>query len=180
MPESIKYTIFSTKWGYFGLAAGKSGILKTCLPGLGREKIALYLLKNPESAQYDKHLLKAVQEEVIAYFEGTAVNFGLDLPIAMDGLSGFCRSVLTVCRGISFGQTISYGQLAERIGRSGAGRAVGRALAKNPAGLIIPCHRIVRSDGKIGGFSAIGGTGLKAKLIRHEHEIFRLNHASRL
>ena len=77
---------------------------------------------------------------------------------------------MTACRDIKFGQTISYSGLAKRIGRAGSARAVGNALAKNPLPLIIPCHRVVRNDGKIGGFSAKGGITLKKKMLELEHQ----------
>jgi O-6-methylguanine DNA methyltransferase len=75
---------------------------------------------------------------------------------------------LSKCRYVRFGQTITYTQLAEKIGRPLAARAVGNALAKNPLPLIIPCHRIIRSDGSAGKFSTAGGSKLKRKLIKHE------------
>ncbi len=89
----------------------------------------------------------------------------------MQRITEFTNQVLTACRDIRFGQTISYGRLAQKIDRPAAARATGCALAKNPLPLIIPCHRVVRSDGKIGGFSAIGGTNLKAKLLELEKQV---------
>ena len=181
MQKTIKYTIFKTKWGYFGLAGTKYGLLRTHLPGPEPEKIKSQLLKNSSlvnresSIQYqvsriefDRTFFKATQEQIAAYFEGTRVNFR-DITIVLDGFSFFVSSVLTACRNIGFGRTISYSGLAKKLGRPAAARAVGTALAKNPLPLIIPCHRVVRSDGKIGGFSAPGGKELKAKLLKHEH-----------
>jgi O-6-methylguanine DNA methyltransferase len=86
-------------------------------------------------------------------------------------LSLFAGRVLTACGDIKFGQTISYGRLAKKIGRAGAARAVGGALAKNRLPLIIPCHRVIRSDGKIGGFSAAGGTTIKKGMLELERKI---------
>ena len=77
---------------------------------------------------------------------------------------------MTACRDIRFGQTVSYGRLAEMAGKPGAARAVGRALAKNPLPLIIPCHRVICANGKIGGFSAPGGVTLKKRLLQLEQE----------
>ncbi len=191
MQKVIKYVIFKTKWGYFGLAGTEHALCQSQLPGPKPEKIESLLLKNllapnrvprqsrdrkgavihehrVSSINFDKTFFKTLQEQIAAYFEGTCVNFSRDIPLALDGLSSFGISVLTACRAIEFGQTITYGRLAKKSGRPNASRAVGSVLAKNPLPLIIPCHRIIRSDGKIGGFSALGGTNLKKRLLLNE------------
>ncbi len=168
---TIKYTIFKTEWGYFGLAAVDNGLLRSCLPLARREKVKSQLLQNLPEPRYDKALFKTAQEKITAYFEGACVNVSRDIPIVLDGLSYFTSSVLIACRDIEFGQTLSYAGLAKKIDRPSAYRAVGRALAKNPLPLIIPCHRVICNDGKIGGFSAAGGINLKEKLLKHEYQI---------
>jgi methylated-DNA-[protein]-cysteine S-methyltransferase len=170
MQKATRYTIFKTKWGYFGLAGTELGLLRTCLPGPELGKIKSQLLENLCAARYDKALFKVLREQITAYFDGAYVNFDKDIPIITDGLSLFAMQVLDTCRDIRFGETISYGGLAKEIGRAGAARAVGRALAKNPLPLIIPCHRVVRSDGKIGGFSAAGGITLKKRMLKLERQ----------
>jgi len=170
MQEATRYTIFKTKWGYFGLAGTELGLLRTCLPGPELGKIKSQLLENLCAARYDKALFKVLREQITAYFDGAYVNFDKDIPIVLAGFSLFTRRVLDVCRDIGFGQTVSYGRLAEMVGKDGAARAVGGALAKNPLPLIIPCHRVVRSDGKIGGFSAAGGVTLKKRMLELEHQ----------
>lgn len=170
MQKATRYTIFKTKWGHFGLAGTKYGLLRTCLPGPELGKIKSQLLENLYAARYDKALFKVLREQITAYFDGAYVNFDKDIPIITDGLSLFAGQVLDTCRDIGFGQTVSYGRLAEMAGKSGAARAVGGALAKNPLPLIVPCHRVVRSDGKIGGFSAAGGTTIKKRLLKLERQ----------
>lgn len=174
MQNITRYTIFNTKWGYFGLAGTELGLLRTHLPGPRPEKIMSGLLKNLPPARHDKGLFKTTRERVIAYFEGASVDFNYEIPIILDGLSEFAVSVLAACRDIKFGVTKSYSELAKNIGRPSAARAIGNALAKNPLPLIIPCHRAICSDGKIGGFSAPGGKNLKAKLLKHEKQVIRL------
>ena len=187
MQKVTKYTIFETKWGYFGLAGNENGLLRTCLPNNNPEKIKSRLLTISQAPRFEKQLFNTVQEQIIAYFacpacpeynrrersrrKGACVNFSFDIPIILDGLSIFHRSVLTTCRSIKSGEIITYSALAQKIGRPGAARAVGNALAQNPLPLIIPCHRVIRSDGKIGGFSAAGGTKTKIKLLRYEQQI---------
>ncbi len=164
MADVAKYTIFKTKWGYFGLAANEKGLLRTCLPCPTR-KIAKSCLLNGNSPRFDKNLLKSLQDIIVAYFNGQTVKF--DIPLGIN-LPRFTNKVLSACRKIPAGKTVSYSQLARMIGNAGAARAVGSALAKNPIPLIIPCHRVIHSDGKIGNFSAFGGTDTKKKLLALE------------
>jgi O-6-methylguanine DNA methyltransferase len=195
MEKPIKYVIFKTKWGYFGLAGTESGLLRTFLPHNNPDKVKSRLLKDLSflnrvsrnehpvaghesrvighgsqvaSIEFDRTFFKAIQEQIAAYFEGAYVNFNPDIFVMLDGFSRFCTSVLTACRNVSFGQTITYGELAKKLSRPLAARAVGNALAKNPLPLIIPCHRVIRSDGSLGGFSGRGGLSLKRKLLLHE------------
>ena len=168
----IKYTIFRTKWGHFGLAGIEKGLLRTCLPLSNQESVKSQLLSVLEAPRFEKRFFKIAQDQITAYFEGAYVNF-TDIPIALDGLSDFCSSVLTACRGIRFGQVITYSELAKKMNRPAASQAVGNALAKNPLPLIVPCHRIIRSDGQLGGFSAPGGISTKAKLLKHEQQALR-------
>ena len=193
MQKAIKYTIFYTKWGFFGLAGTGYALCTTCLPLPEPEKVESQLLKHlpliirdssirrkascgehqASSIEFDKTFFKTLQDQITTYFEGARVNFTRDIPVVLDGFSSFCRSVLTACREIKFGQTVSYSELAKKVGRPAASRAVGNALAENPLPLIIPCHRVVRSNGKLGGFSAPGGISLKKKMLELECEALR-------
>ena len=170
MQKVRKYVIFKTKWGYFGLAGTESGLCRTQLPAPDPKKIESRLLKNLPDAQFDETFFKILQERIASYFEGSCVNFSPDIPVVLDGFGGFSRKVLTACRNIKFGETISYCGLAKKAARPAASRAVGKALAKNPLPLIIPCHRVLRTDGKMGGFSAPGGISFKKKLLTLEHK----------
>ena len=173
MQKVIKYVIFQTKWGHFGLAGTKSALCRTQLPGPEPKIIESRLLKNCRNAQFDNTFFKILQERIVAYFEGSCVNFSLDIPVELDGFGGFSREVLTACREIEFGQRITYAGLAKKAGSPSASRAVGSALAKNPLPLIIPCHRVLRTDGKMGGFSAPGGISLKKRMLTLEHKTIK-------
>jgi methylated-DNA-[protein]-cysteine S-methyltransferase len=168
MQKAIKYTIFKTEWGYFGLAGAEGRLLASRLPIAEYETAKSYLLKGLENARCDRMLFRELAEQITAYFEGSYVDFDKDIPVIFDRLSGFARGVLTACRDVSFGETISYGGLAERVGRPGAARAVGRVMANNPLPLIIPCHRVIYSNGGTGGFGAIGGVKLKKRMLELE------------
>ncbi len=166
MDTQMKYTIFNTAWGYFGLVADKKGLLRTCLPCRSRKIAERHLLAGVDNSRFDKNLLKPLQKQIIAYFEGKPARF--NTPLVLDSLSPFARKVLAACEKIPAGKTASYSQLAGMIGKPRASRAVGSALARNPIPLIIPCHRIIHSDGSLGNFSAQGGTCTKKKLLALE------------
>ncbi len=170
MQKKIRYTIFKTRWGYFGLAGGKEKLLRTCLPMTGRNDVKCRLLKGLEEVKFEKGIFRDLQGQISAYFDGSYINFDRDIPVALDGFSAFGRGVLNVCRNITYGKTMSYGEVADRIGKAGAGRAVGRVLAKNPLPLIIPCHRVICAGGGLGGFSAAGGISYKRRLLELERQ----------
>ena len=104
-----------------------------------------------------------VAREIEEFFAGKRRTF--DFPLAPKG-SGFQKSVWAELVKIPFGETISYGELARRIGNPAASRAVGRANATNPIALIVPCHRVIGSNGKLTGYA--GGIDLKEKLLAWE------------
>ncbi|MCD6350920.1 MAG: methylated-DNA--[protein]-cysteine S-methyltransferase [Armatimonadetes bacterium] len=98
-------------------------------------------------------------EEVKQYFAGQLRHF--TVPVQLEGLTDFQRAVLRACEAIPYGVLVSYGALASKVaGSSRAARAVGQALRANPVPVFIPCHRVVRSDGRLGGF----GAGLEWKV----------------
>lgn len=120
-------------------------------------------------AKEDENLYPELRKSITDYYKGTYVDFKeLPLSIVYPRFSGFGCKVLKVCKGVPLGKTITYSQLAKRAGFPKAARAVGNILAKNPLPLIIPCHRVVRSDSKIGKFSAPGGGKMKKKMLEYE------------
>ena len=171
MQKVTKYVVFKTKWGYFGLFGTESALCRTRLPGPESQKIESRLLKKLPDARFDSSYFKILQKQIAVYFEGSHVNFGPDIPLALDGLAVFSSKVLTACRKIEFGQRTTYSGLAKKAGRPDACRAVGNALANNPLPLIIPCHRVLRTDGKMGGFSAPGGIVLKERMLELERRV---------
>ncbi len=114
-------------------------------------------------ARHDPRLFPHLQKQLRDYFDGRSVEF--DVPVDFSPLSPFQRKVLSACAEIGYGRTMTYGQLARRIGSPHAARAVGGALARNPIPLVIPCHRVIAGDGSLGGFSAPQGVTLKRRLL---------------
>ena len=94
--------------------------------------------------------LDRVALQIDEYFDGR--RHGFELPVDLNELNTFQRSVLTACAAIPFGSVASYGDLAATIGHPGAARAVGNALGGNPVAIVIPCHRVIAAGGRIGGF----------------------------
>lgn len=110
--------------------------------------------------------IEKVIVDVQRYFSGEKADFK-NVPIDMISISPFQKKVYEATRMIPFGQVKTYGDIAKEIGSPFAARAVGGALGRNPIALIIPCHRVISSNG-IGGFSAFGGTKTKLKLLSLE------------
>ena len=98
-----------------------------------------------------------------ALLDGTAVDLDA-LPLDLDDRPAWDRLVLEGVRAIPRGSTASYGEIARRIGRPGAARAVGGAVGRNPVGLLIPCHRVIAGDGGLGGYGAAAWGGIEAAL----------------
>jgi methylated-DNA-[protein]-cysteine S-methyltransferase len=105
----------------------------------------------------------SVRKQLTEYFTGKRRDFELDL--SMSG-TDFQQTVWAELRRIPYGETISYAQLAHRVGNPAASRAVGSANGKNPIPIIVPCHRVIASGGKLGGFG--GGLDTKQWLLDHE------------
>ena len=111
-------------------------------------------------------ILRAAATQFEEYFRGLRTTF--DLPLAPTG-TPFQRAAWEVLRTIPFGQTMTYGEQARRLGGANKARAVGAANGRNPLPIIIPCHRVIGADGSLTGFAA--GVERKAWLLRHEAEI---------
>ena len=162
----MQYAIFDTAWGHFGFVAENRRLIATFLPRARREIIAAIRASWPEAVE-TQHSLPRFQRDIVAYFEGKPVRFSADIDVST--MPPFHRLVLEACRRIPYGRTASYGDLARAAGRPNAARAVGGAMAHNPLPLVVPCHRVLRSDGSIGGFSSVRGVAEKLKLLRLEN-----------
>ena len=110
-------------------------------------------------------ILAAASAQLAEYFAGDRVEF--DLPLDLIG-TGFQKAAWLALTDVPYGETSSYGEQAERIGRAGAFRAVGAANSKNPIPIVLPCHRIVGADGSLTGFA--GGLAMKQRLLALEQD----------
>ncbi len=108
--------------------------------------------------------LSAALHQLGEYFDRKRRHF--DLPLDFSGATKFQKRIYERLMGIPYGRIVSYGDIADEMGEPGAARAVGQAVGANPLPIIVPCHRVVRSDGKLGGYS--GGLRQKVALLRIE------------
>lgn len=110
---------------------------------------------------------EAFEQDLSAYFFGQALSVEWE-HLDMSGLTPLQQNVLRAVAAIPFGRVRSYGDIARAVGRPGAGRFVGNVMARNPFPILIPCHRVVRSDGSVGGFG--GGPALKKAMLKMESD----------
>ena len=162
----MQYAVFDTAWGVFGFVAQDQRLVATFLPRARREILAAIRASWAEAVETQR-LLPRFQRDIVAYFEGKPVHFSVDIDVS--AMPPFHRLALEACRRIPYGRTASYGDLARAAGKLSAARAVGGAMAHNPLPLVVPCHRVLRSDGSIGGFSSPRGVAEKLRLLRLEN-----------
>lgn len=161
--SEVKLDVFQTRIGWIGLAWTPRGILWLVLPRGSRNEV-LHELQQEFVDGVSASAPAEIKKELTEYAEGKRREF--DLPLDWSLVKPFQRAVLTVALKIPFGETRTYGWIARAIGKPQAARAVGRALATNPIPLILPCHRVVGSDGSLTGYG--GGLPLKKKLLEME------------
>ncbi len=162
----IRYDIVPTAWGSFVALFTDRGLRATVLPNQRKGSLDRFVRRNWPDAVRATRPFKNLRSAVARYFSGRPVTF--DLPIDLSGMTDFQQCVLEACQSISYGQVASYADLARAVGSPRASRAVGSTMAINPLPLIVPCHRVVRSDGSLGGFSAPTGVNFKRRLLNLE------------
>lgn len=118
-----------------------------------------------EPTQYESIHLDSVKQWLDSYFSRKELN---ELEFDLSGVNGFHKQALEELSKTNVGDTLTYSELAARTGNPKASRAVGTAMAKNPLCLLIPCHRVLRSDGSLGGYSGYGALKTKQELLSHE------------
>jgi O-6-methylguanine DNA methyltransferase len=163
------WTTFSTSLGVCGVSWTSRGIDSFSLPVATGAAIETRLTsitghaKAPSPPPCVKELIRKVR----AHTKGHAQDFS-EVPLSFTGISEFMLSVFQAARKIPSGTVTTYGELARLIGNPNAARAVGSALGNNPIPLLVPCHRVIASSGKLGGFSAPGGLETKVALLECE------------
>ena len=166
----LRYIVFGTVLGWVGVLGSQKGLVKLVLPQSSCGK-ALNLLKAFALEWHDRTLGEAeagyfgdLPQRIRDYLKGERVSFPDELDLSWG--SPFQRGVWQVTRSIGYGETRSYAWVADRLEKPGAARAVGQALARNVVPIVIPCHRVICSNGDLGGFS--GGGDWKRRLLELE------------
>jgi methylated-DNA-[protein]-cysteine S-methyltransferase len=159
----VAWTVEDTPVGPLALAATPVGLVRV---GFGHEDEVLEDLASHVSPRVVRlpARLDAVRRQLDEYFAGHRRRF--DVPLDRRLSRGYRLAVLEELSRVPFGQTVSYKDLAERTGKPNASRAVGTAMATNPIPIVVPCHRVLRTGGALGGYG--GGLETKVWLLRHE------------
>jgi len=158
--------LYRTDWGWGAIVKGAQGIKHVVLPEHEHETLRLILAAMYPKLDYEEKAIDPVKEALLRYFGGERVCF--DFLLDLSEHTPFKRSVYAATQGIPYGEVRTYGWISDQIGRSRATRAVGQALRCNPIPIIIPCHRVVRKDGTLGGFLSRTGVDFKIRLLQLE------------
>jgi O-6-methylguanine DNA methyltransferase len=165
--EAIRWHTFESPFGRMFVAATSKGVARLTWRDVGEEGFLAWMTEQFPGRPLirDPEALAEVEREVTEYFRGERSQF--DMEIDLSTMSEFEQQVLVeLTEAIRFGQVIPYSTLARRLGRPKAARAVGNAVGANPVPIVVPCHRVVRLDGGLGGYG--GGIEYKEKLLEIE------------
>ena len=163
------FALFDTAIGRCGIAWNARGIVATCLPAPDERRTRARLCRRSPGAeeQTPPPAIQRVIDRVVALLRGEADDLA-DVILDMDGVPEFNARIYAIARTTPPGATITYGEIAKRLGTPELARDVGTAMGQNPFAPIVPCHRVVAANGKTGGFSATGGVTTKLRMLAIE------------
>jgi len=168
---NVRHHLFDTAIGVCGVAWSERGLMAVQLPERDRAATAKRLIAKSGSsgAAEPPAAIVAVIDAIARYLNGERVDFS-SIAVDLAGVDDFRRALYVALREVGFGSTTTYGALAKRLGLDGpeAAREIGASMGRNPVPVVIPCHRVLAAGGKLGGFSAYGGTMTKQKLLALE------------
>ena len=173
------FALFDTKIGLCAVAWGPHGINGTQLPMGGEQKIRTRIAQrhgDATEAQPSAEVQQAI-DRITQLLAGEPDDL-TDIPLDLDGVPEFNRGVYAIARTIPPGKTVTYGDIARRLGGVELSRDVGQALGRNPCPIVVPCHRVLAAGNKPGGFSANGGVVTKLKMLEIEGAL--VNHTPSL
>jgi methylated-DNA-[protein]-cysteine S-methyltransferase len=170
-PTSVHHHVFDTGIGPCGVAWNARGLVGVQLPEANRAATERRLARRTGSAgaATAPPWVAAIAADIGRYLAGERVDFSA-VSVDLSGLDPFRQRLYGALRTLSWGRTTTYGELARQLGASDweGAREVGEAMGRNPVPVVVPCHRVLAAGGKLGGFSAHGGAGTKAKLLALE------------
>jgi methylated-DNA-[protein]-cysteine S-methyltransferase len=163
------FALFDTAVGRCGIAWNARGVVGVQLPerndGATRARLLRRCPGAGEGSPPDD--VRQVIDDIVALLRGEKRDLS-GVALDLEGVTAFQQQVYAVARGIPAGATLTYGEIAKRIGDRGVARDVGEAMGRNPVPIIVPCHRVLAAGGKVGGFSAAGGVMTKLRLLEIE------------
>ena len=160
----VRFGSLETPIGPVFVAISDRGLFDVAFGVTNQVRYVARLGTRVERALPDQRAVSGVLEQLDSYFSGNVTRFSIPLDLRVP--TDFTDRVLRNASRIPFGQTMSYGEIAKRVDSPRASRAVGAALGRNPIPIVVPCHRVIASDGRIGGFT--GGLAIKKALLRLE------------
>lgn len=163
------FALFATEIGCGGIVWSEAGIAGVQLPE-ANEAAARARLQRRFPGALERRPSDVAQRAIdglVALLRGEPMDLA-GIKLDMRGVPAFHRNVYEIARTIPPGSTVTYGEIAKRLGDVGFSQAVGQALGHNPFPLIVPCHRVLAAGGKTGGFSANGGVATKVRLLTIE------------
>ena len=164
--KKFNYILFHTQFGWCGAVRSIKGLEKFFLPYNDKIKLNALIHRQYPACKLTKIGWTSLIKKVRSYFKGKKVKFSESIDFSNG--TEFQKMVWKEVLKIPLGEKISYRELASQIGKPRSYRAVGMALSKNPLPLLVPCHRVIKKDGSIGGFSAQGGKMLKKQMLELE------------
>ena len=164
MTQGQSYATFKTDAGWVGALGSTRGLMYLTFPHPSEPEARRLLGNRISQATHSPHLFQGIMERIRDYFSGLNVVFPDELDLT--GYTNFQHIVWKTARLIPYGETRSYVWVAQQIGKPRAARAVGQALGRNPLPIIIPCHRVLGSNGRLTGFG--GGVDMKRNLLSLE------------
>ena len=167
--SELVYDVFDTSLGWIAAVMSHRGVVRMCLPEPTPDAAIDRCMPELEQAARDPERVSSVAAAVEAYCAGKRPDLS-DVPVDMTGASQFFAQAWEACRTIPAGETRSYAWLAAAAGSPRAARGAGQAMARNRVPLLVPCHRVVGSDGTLHGFGG-SGLGLKARLLELESTV---------
>jgi methylated-DNA-[protein]-cysteine S-methyltransferase len=165
----MRYTLFDTPLGACGVVWNERGLTGVHLPDADAARTRAGLERRfpdaePSAATPDA---RAAIDGMIALLRGEKRDLR-EIVLDFEGVRAFNRRVYELARTIPPGSVVTYGDMARRLCQPGVARAVGQALGHNPWPIVVPCHRVVAADGRMGGFSAPGGVSTKRRMLEIE------------
>jgi methylated-DNA-[protein]-cysteine S-methyltransferase len=165
MARTLRGVAFDTELGPMGVVESSDGLVLISIGFDTVEDVRDQLDRSAPGVEFVEHSDAA--DCLDQYARGARSCFA-ELGLDDSPLSPFGRQVTQACRDIPLGATVSYGELAARVGVPKAARAIGRVMSKNRWPIVVPCHRVLASNGRIGGFSSPQGLAYKRRLLAHE------------